>query len=165
VDSLVHATAIASHHFCHRYYIWICIEKWYRMYIHISQFSNYQIRIVQSPNRHYSWICIEKQCRMYIYIFVDSQYNPNRLIQLLNEHHSWICIKKTGPRHIQLFNHQKDLIIEFVLKNGTECVYIFANSQNYLNRLVQLPNRCYGEKCVLNTYNTSNCNKSYHKSF
>ena len=31
--------------------------------------------------------------------------------------------QKTGLGHIQLSNHQKDIIIEFAMKNGTECIY------------------------------------------
>ena len=37
------------------------------------------------------------------------------------------------------FSHHKDIIMEFVLKNGTECIYIYVNSQNYQNRSVWSP--------------------------
>ena len=40
-------------------------------------------------------------------------------------------ITKTGFRYIQLSNHQQDIIIEFILKNSIECVYIYSNSKNY----------------------------------
>jgi hypothetical protein len=28
-------------------------------------------------------------------------------------------------------SHHKDIVVEFVLKNGTECIYIYVNSRNY----------------------------------
>jgi hypothetical protein len=52
-----------------------------------------------------------------------------------------------------------DIIVEFALKNGAECIYIFVDSQNYQNRLVQLPNRHHKwihiEKRVPDIYHTS----------
>ena len=52
-----------------------------------------------------------------------------------------IHISKLPKSPKQVSPITKHIIIEFALKNGAECIYIFANSQNYQNRLVRLPNR------------------------
>ena len=49
----------------------------------------------------------------------------------------------------------------FVLENSTECIYIFVNSQNYQNGLVQISNGHHSwihiEKQVLKIYNKHLC--------
>ena len=47
-------------------------------------------------------------------------------------------------------NHQKGIIVEFMLKNVTECICILVNYLNYKKqkKIVQSPNRHYSWICV-----------------
>jgi hypothetical protein len=152
-----------------RAFLKICIPNFFPTVTNLysklfPRYSRLRKQVSPITKQTFSWICIGKQFQsVYTYLSI---LKITKWTSQLN-----LCWQ-TGLGHIQLSNHQKDIVIMLNLHWKTvQNAYRFPNSKNYPNRLVQLWNKHHSwnhiEKQVLNIYNISiqcNCNKSYHKS-